>query len=649
MKFLVTENQFRLVISDVESHLLNEGVNDETALSLLKASGMENYEQVFNFLKSKDKSKNNKSLPAMSLFYTLASSRDKFIEIIKTFEKLSTQPNSPDVILDRKSNTIKVLNNVFDANEFDKFKDFVEHYYYEEGSDEDTSKKLLSTEENLVFENDKYLVYEAPSARVCIDLFGRDNKQRKYVYRSYCIGAGQLDAPEGSWYGNYRKPTGDWRVTFYIIIDKEKLEEAKNLPEQSDNPLTVVSLGVRQSSVDNSLEYLAWDKNNSGPGQDIAGFNNVKDYVDFLESQGVNIKSFLPKPYVDLTDSQIDNMTNNWGNNDIFDSLTPKQKYKYINERAKNLTPYQVKFVMKFMPPALISNFVKSWHRLDDLPTESFELLTTNLKKSYINSKLIQLYTDNQNFTQDEFIKLATSNNEIKEFAIKHIINSLSPNSKHENRNKEETKTLLSFLDPLSFFESLKSETNVSVNSSNFKSNELPENIGDYLENVVELEFKNLEIKNIPPSIGKCKNLATLHIWSCHKLKKLPDEIGQLTNLDELVVGNCALANIPQTIGNLKNLTSLSFHSNNIKSIPESLSDCTSLQMLKLEENQISDISENVFFKQGVPLETESGEPNVDAFKFESLAFINLDDNPLSNEAKNLLEKVENIGLVHVS
>lgn len=648
MKFLVTENQFRIVISDVEDHLLNEGVNDEMALSILKNSHIENYEEIFNFLKGKDTSKNNKSLPAIASFYLNAKTNQEYTDIIKTFRKLSAQLNSPDVILDRKTGTIKVLNEIFDVNEFDKFKNFVDHYYYKESEeDNEVTKKLLSTEQNIIFENDKYIIYEAPSPQVCIDLFGRDNQNRKYVDRSFCIGAGTFSAP-GNWYSTYRDPSGTWRLTFYVIVDKQKLQQYKEFDREDDTMLVV--LGVRQSTNSNEIEYLAWDRNNSGPGDRVGNFPTPKDYVEHLKEEGVNIRAFLPKPYIDLSDNQIDQLTDRWSDDNLFDSLTPKQKYKYVNDRAKNLTPHQVKFLMKYMPPALVSNFVKNFHRLGNLSKEAFNLLTNNLKKSYINSKLIQLYNNNNLFDAEDFFKLVLTDDELRNYAVSHINNSLSPESAHPNNDKEESKRILGLLDPISFFESLKNEAVVQLNSNNLKVKGLPENIGDYLVNVTELEIKNLDrLEKIPESIGKCKKLITLHIWNCPNLKVIPETIGDLTSLDELVVGGCNIENIPQSIGNLKNMISLSFHGNRISSIPESLNQCTSLQMLKLEDNLIHDIPASLFFKEGVPMETEDGEPNLDAFKFESLAFVNLEENQLTEEDSELLEKVESVGGVHVS
>lgn len=646
MKFLVTENQFRIVISDIENHLLNEGVNDEEALRILKDSGMENYEEIFNFLKGKDTSKNNKSLPAMVSFYLNVTNNNDFTNVIKTFKKLSMQPNAPDVILDKKSGTVKVLNNSFNINEFSKFKEFVDHYYYKE-SEEDTEneKKLLSSEQNIIFENDKFLVYEAPSPQVCIDLFGKDNENRKYVERSFCIGAGSFDAP-GSWYPQYRDPSGSWRVTFYVIVDKEKFKEYRETDQQDDTMLVV--LGVRHSKDTGEIEYLGWDRNNSGPGDKVGNFGSAKNYVEHLKENGVNIRAFLPKPFIDLSDKSIDSLVDRWSDDNLFDGLTPKQKYKYVNEKARALTPHQVKFIMKFMPPALITNFVKNFYKLGNIPIQSFELLTNNLKKSYINSKLIQLYTNSNLFDEDEFFKIILSNDELKKYATLHIINSLSSESRHPNHNKEDSKKLLGFLDPKSFFETLKGETIVTLNNSNIKTNELPDNFGDYLLDVVELEIKNLNgIKQIPDSIGKCKNLTTLHIFDCQNLENIPDTIGQLTNLDDLIVGKCALKNIPNTIGNLKNLTAISFQDNKISSIPESLSNCTSLNVARFDNNNISKISKNIFFKEGVSLETD--ETNPDATKLGDLTFLSMTDNPLTEEDKELLYNFENITGCHVS
>ena len=643
MKFLVTESQFELVVSDIENHFINEGINDEAALRIIKISGVDNGEKIFNYLKQIDKSKNHKSLPAMVTFYLNHPenvSDEYFNEVIQTFKKLSNQPNSPDVTI-TKDGKINILNNSFEIKEFEKFKDFVDHYYYKENEeDAEVSKKLLSTEENIIFENDKFIVYEAPSPQVCIKLFGKDNEGRKYVERSFCIGAGTLEAPT-HWYAQHRDPSGSWRVTFYVVVDKEKFKVWEEHGGDSNTLLVVI--GVRRD-VDGNLEFLAWDKENSGPGDRVNGFESPKKYVEYLVDNGVNIKGMTPKPFIDLSDSQIVRMAERWSDDDLFDSLTPKQKYKYVNEKAHTLTEYQVKFLMKYMPPALITNFIKNFEKVGTLQMPAFLQLTNNLKKSYINSKLIQLYNNNNKFNEDMLFKYIGTSDDFKTYAINHIKNSLSPDTKHINNDKESSKRILSLLDPISFFESLVNEKTVDIDSNNFKMSKLPENIGDYLSNVHELNIKNLDsISSIPASIGKCKNLTILHIWNCHSLNSLPDEIGQLSNLNDLVVKDCYLTSIPETIGKLTNVETISLEDNQITSLPKSISNCRSLHMLKLDDNQISNIPKSIFIKEGVPLEDENGETNTDAIHHPQLGFISLDNNPLNEDTIELLSTIENL------
>ena len=646
MKFLVTEEQFKSVISKVQGQLsnilLNEGRNEEEALRILKSSGIENYEEIYKYIKNIDKSKNNKLLPVIASLYVYNPNDTD--EIVKTFLKIFKEPSIPEIELSGKS--IKIRNNTFDVTDFNQFKDFIEHYFYKETQEEEQeTKKLVSAEANIKFENDKYILYEAPSAQVCIKLFGRDNDNRKYVSRNFCIGAGSLDSP-GSWYHSHRDPGGSWRVTFYVIVDKEKF---KNFQENDVDDSSLINvIGVRKNSSTDEIEYFTWDRNNRGDGKYVEGFDNVEQYINKLVDDGVPIqRAVTPKPYVDTTDRAIDSMVDNPSNDDLFNSLTPKQKFKYVSERAKILTPYQIEFLMKKMPYGLISNFVKNFEKLGDIGTKGFSLLDSNLQKSFINSKLIQLYNNNRLFDKDNFFDYIINDN-VKNYAINHIVNSLKPDSKHENNNLDATKEILGLLDPIKLFESFRGNENVRINGKNFKSNELPENLGEYLSDVINLEITDISrIDEIPSSIGQCTKLQTLHIWKCHGLNKLPEEIGTLTNLDELIVSECTLNGIPNSIGNLKNLSILGLNDNYITQVPESIGNCESLQIIKLENNRISNISRETFFDEkskSFDLEsTEIGEWE-ETFKLKSLAMINLEGNPLDSDTEKLISIIDQIG-----
>lgn len=640
MKFKLTESQLEIIISKIENQifesLLNEGRNEEDALKILKNSGIENYQEIFDYIKSIDKSKNNKLMPIIASFY-INNRNVPSEEIIRTFLKLFKQDSLPDISL-IDGGKVTILGKTFDVNNFDAFKNYIDHFFYKESEEEaKEEKKLVSVDANKIFENDKFIVYEAPSARVCIDLFGRDNDNRRYVERSFCIGAGTHDAP-GSWYHTHRDPTGSWRVTFYAVVDKEKFRFFQENGKDDTSLINVV--GVRYNEDGTSVKYFVWDRNNRGDGTYVEGFNGVDEYIQYLNDNGVSMRTFLPKPYIDLSDAAIDRMAQNQDSDNLFDNLTPKQKYKYVTNKANILTPHQMRFVIEYMPPAVIENFIKNFEKLGNISQEAFKLLNTNQQKTYINGKLIQLYNNIRLFNEDEFFNYIIDDN-LKSYAIKHISNSLSPNSKHENKNRLSSEKVLGLLDPTAFLTSLIGAKTVKFNKENYRSPELPDNLGEYLMEVEELDISELAISRIPNSIRVCKNITTLHIHKCQNLTSLPNEMGDLTNLADLVVAHCGLESIPETIGKNVNLESFMVHNNNIKTMPIGLGNCVNLVMLDLSSNQIKEIPHEIFLnEEGVSKIADGDYSDVvsDDFKLKDLSFINMESNPLSSESENFLE-----------
>lgn len=649
MKFKITESQFKTIISKTENQimdlLLNEGRNEDDALKILKNSGVENYQEIFDYIKSIDKSKNYKMMPIIASFYVKNPSVPSEV-IIKTFLKISKTQNFPEISL-VSADKIKLMKNYFSVDDFLGFKNFIDHYFYEESEEDVLEKKILSVDENLIFENNKFIVYEAPSGKVCVDLFGRDNEGRRYAERPFCIGV------TANWYHTHRDPSGNWQLTFYVIVDKEKFEQFKKTGD--DHPSLINVLGVRKKDTDlerkstfakvpseskEIIEYFVWDKNNKGDGSYVEGFSNVEEYVNYLEKNGLNVdKLFSPKPYVDISDSAIDRMQANQTNDSLFDSLTPKQKYTYITTRATTLTPHQIKFILNYMPPKILENFVKNFENLGDISQEAFKLLSTNLQKSFINSKLTQLFIGNTTrFKEDKFFDYML-NDDLKSYAVTRIANALSGKLKDPVSNRKGTKQILYHLNPAEFFESLKGEVVVELTFKEFKLGELPENLGEYISEVRRLDLKGLNITFIPKSIGMCKNLIDLHITDCNNLTTIPDEIGELSALEDFIINGSQLNKIPSTIGQLTNLSSISITNSPIKTIPIEMNKCVNLDFINLSNNAIENVSPGLFLNDDGIAKIESGETDsIDENLIFNPSFFVLEGNPLSDETLSLIE-----------
>ena len=69
---------------------------------------------------------------------------------------------------------------------------------------------------------------------------------------------------------------------------------------------------------------------------------------------------------------------------------------------------------------------------------------------------------------------------------------------------------------------------------------------------------EDLEMKHLPPGLGRLVNLEALELACLEKLEDLPEELGQLQKLEELVIDNgngCSMnVALPRSVGRLTNL-----------------------------------------------------------------------------------------------
>lgn len=658
MKFLVNENQFKYIISnlkkDLESSILGEGRNEDITKEILKDSNVENPDDLFILLKKVDQSKNNKMLPAIAAFYVNASDQYERDEIITIFEKLfnlviskgdkiiKIEPPDVSLLSDKK---VKIMDQTFSTDNFSDFKDFVEHYYFKEGEEEIENVKLYDVSANKIFENDKFIIYEAPTAQVCIKLFGSDNQDRLYLKRSFCIGGGSLLQPS-TMYKNYRSPEGSWGITFYVAVDKEKYKEYLETKVEPQSTLNVIGVrgcceenySQKAPFVDNidentTISYFVWDESNPGPGYPVRAFGSgegsVGNYLRYLEENGVNIHRLLkPKKFIEKNDEAINRMAGYQGRDEsdlIFKNLSPKQKFIFITTKANTLTPYQVEFLTKKMPEYILKGFISNTELLGDLKFAAFNKLNPNNQKTFISTKLIQLYRDSNKFDKDEFFKYLHTD-ELKDYAIKKIMANLE---KGAVNNKEKVLQILGLLSPEKMLETLKGQETVTINKENLKVSSLPKNFGEYILDAKELVLNDLEnLSSIPASIGMAKNLKEITIKNCKSMVKIAAEIGYLADLTYLSISECEnLSTLPDSISNLRNLTILTLDGNSsLSQLPDGIGKMDSLEILNIVGTPITSI-------------------NIDELKsLPSLIFISADDvtkKNLTEEESQFLDDFE--------
>jgi hypothetical protein len=110
-----------------------------------------------------------------------------------------------------------------------------------------------------------------------------------------------------------------------------------------------------------------------------------------------------------------------------------------------------------------------------------------------------------------------------------------------------------------------------------------------------ELDLRNMELTELPESIGQLTHLLKLDIggdsWRKGKenqLTQIPESLGKLTQLQSLDLSNNQLTTLPDSLGKLTQLQSLDFSSNQLTTLPDSLGKLTHLKVLDLAANNMT-------------------------------------------------------------
>ena len=132
------------------------------------------------------------------------------------------------------------------------------------------------------------------------------------------------------------------------------------------------------------------------------------------------------------------------------------------------------------------------------------------------------------------------------------------------------------------------------------------------LNGITDLVLSDLQLKVLPPEIGKFTALAHLSLYnnqlrvlnesisnltalkwlhlSNNQLEALPESIGSLTALTGLWLSNNQLEALPKSVGNLVALTRLILHNNQLRELPEFVGNLTALTDLNLSNNKLREL-----------------------------------------------------------
>lgn len=128
---------------------------------------------------------------------------------------------------------------------------------------------------------------------------------------------------------------------------------------------------------------------------------------------------------------------------------------------------------------------------------------------------------------------------------------------------------------------------------------------------------EDLEMKHLPPGLGRLVNLEALELACLEKLEDLPEEVGQLQKLRELVIDNgngCSMnVALPRSVGRLSSLRVLRLYgaldgrdigepasSAPAKVLPDSLAELQGLEELDLGRNGLSSLPPQVASLRGL-------------------------------------------------
>ena len=117
---------------------------------------------------------------------------------------------------------------------------------------------------------------------------------------------------------------------------------------------------------------------------------------------------------------------------------------------------------------------------------------------------------------------------------------------------------------------------------------QLPPEIGE-LKKLTELSLYDNQLAELPPGIGKLKNLIGINL-SRNQLTQLPPEIGELNKLTKFYSFNSQLIRLPLEIGELKNLIELELSGNQLTQLPLEIGEFKNLIELELSGNQLTQL-----------------------------------------------------------
>ncbi len=151
----------------------------------------------------------------------------------------------------------------------------------------------------------------------------------------------------------------------------------------------------------------------------------------------------------------------------------------------------------------------------------------------------------------------------------------------------------------------------------------------EQIEIIRELEKENIEKMRkkqyVNPINIKIENEKIIS-WKMHEysFKTLPENFGAFKDLKSLIITNTPIEVLPESFGELTNLEFLDLSNNNLNQLPESFGNLVLISKLNLSKNNFVQIPTQLW-------------------NFNELTDLQLGDNPLNTEEKNIIQKIPDI------
>ena len=253
--------------------VLTESKQSEAqALNILTSANTPKAEIVLDTLKTIDKSKNQKNLPAMAVMMLSGEKNSKNIEdVFNDYNELEVKQRIKPIQVSK--NSIKLGDETF--TDFIKFSEYVHgvknKYATKEKPSGEGQKVETEGDDKPIFEGNGISIFEGSDVGKCIKF-----TQGGLTGKSYQFCIGQPD-PSRNMYKSYRDSKAS---TFYYIVDTNR---------DSNDPLHIVVLDVTKYGIELT------DENNTTPK--IAEYGtDVDGYLSYLKSKGVPVEKFKNRP-----------------------------------------------------------------------------------------------------------------------------------------------------------------------------------------------------------------------------------------------------------------------------------------------------------------------------------------------------------------